>query len=342
MSPAPVFSIVVPTHNYGHYLPATLQSVFGQGRADVEVIVVDDASTDDTPEVVDAYGERVRSVRLEENVGPGRAWAIGLAQAAGTYVCKLDADDWQLPGYLDSVEAAFRSDSQVGMVVGGVLEYGEGNPVAMPKPVTAADATLAPDELRARLLRSFFFRMPAVCLRREALENHDLPNADLWLGHDWEYFLRVTRGWGCRLLAAPLAVYRMHRASVTRTAHRDDALRRDVALFLTLVREPANPAYLADPERAVFALGLAETYLKIAGGGGGVLRHPVRAAADLFFALRLAVSERPRNALPVARLAAWGVAEKVRRMLGPSSPGGGVPIEEILPVAAGPTGPGPL
>jgi glycosyltransferase involved in cell wall biosynthesis len=104
----PELSIVVPVHNVADYLAECLESILGQPGADVEVIAVDDASTDDSPAILEKYAAadpRLDVLRLEGNVGLGRARNVGIARASGRYLMFVDSDDALEPGALQAIAA---------------------------------------------------------------------------------------------------------------------------------------------------------------------------------------------------------------------------------------------
>jgi GT2 family glycosyltransferase len=88
----PLFSVIIPAFNRATLIGQTLQSVLSQEAPDLEVIVVDDGSTDGTPDVVRGFGDRVKLLH-QENKGPGAARNLGLKAATGEYVAFLDSDD---------------------------------------------------------------------------------------------------------------------------------------------------------------------------------------------------------------------------------------------------------
>jgi hypothetical protein len=92
----PLFSIIIPAYNRAGLIEIALRSVLAQRRDDLEIIVVDDGSTDATLEVLGAYGDRIRVLR-QANKGPGAARNAGLAAATGEYAAFLDSDDVWLP-----------------------------------------------------------------------------------------------------------------------------------------------------------------------------------------------------------------------------------------------------
>ncbi|HEY3188694.1 MAG TPA: glycosyltransferase family A protein, partial [Solirubrobacteraceae bacterium] len=85
-------SIIVPCHNGARFLADALDSALAQTHPAIEVIVVDDGSTDDTPAILARYAGRVRALR-QQNRGPSAARNVALAVAPGDYVAFLDADD---------------------------------------------------------------------------------------------------------------------------------------------------------------------------------------------------------------------------------------------------------
>jgi len=91
-SDSELVSIVIPAYNYAKYLPTAIDSALGQNYPAIEVIVIDDGSTDETPRVGAAYGEKIRYIR-QTNAGLSAARNRGLAEARSEYVVLLDADD---------------------------------------------------------------------------------------------------------------------------------------------------------------------------------------------------------------------------------------------------------
>jgi glycosyltransferase involved in cell wall biosynthesis len=96
MTELPLASIVISSHNYGRYLPHAIDRALGQTHARTEVIVVDDGSTDDSWEVIAAYGERVLPIR-KDNGGQASALNAGYRASRGDVVFIVDSDDFLLP-----------------------------------------------------------------------------------------------------------------------------------------------------------------------------------------------------------------------------------------------------
>jgi glycosyltransferase involved in cell wall biosynthesis len=108
-------SVVVPTHNRARIVGAAIQSVLAQTYQNVEVIVVDDGSTDDTRSVVERYGPRVRYL-YQPNSGVSSARNLGFANARGEFIALLDSDDEFLPWKLEAQVRLLQAHPDVGMV----------------------------------------------------------------------------------------------------------------------------------------------------------------------------------------------------------------------------------
>src|SRR3990172_8271100 len=95
----PLVTVVIPSHNYARYVGDAVQSVLAQTYVPVEVIVVDDGSTDDTLQVLARFGDRIRVLRLPGH-GVAHARNAGLRAAMGEFIVFVDADDVLLPDAL--------------------------------------------------------------------------------------------------------------------------------------------------------------------------------------------------------------------------------------------------
>lgn len=113
-------SLIVPLHNVAAYLPQTLESIAAQDFKDLEVILVEDGSTDETASIAREYVARHTTWQLIEQPQQGVSVArnVGTAQASGHYVAYLDGDDWLMPHALSTLYAA-SEEGAVDMVQGG-------------------------------------------------------------------------------------------------------------------------------------------------------------------------------------------------------------------------------
>lgn len=111
---SPLVSIIINNYNYGRFIPAAIDSALNQTYPNIEVIVVDDGSTDNSRDVISSYGGRITAL-LKENGGQGSAFNAGFAASAGDIILFLDADDIYLPRTVESA-VPFFTDSSVAKV----------------------------------------------------------------------------------------------------------------------------------------------------------------------------------------------------------------------------------
>jgi glycosyltransferase involved in cell wall biosynthesis len=143
-------SVIVNNYNYARFLPRALDSAFGQCGEAVEVIVVDDGSTDDSRAVIDRYADRARVV-LQENRGQKAAFNAGFSVATGDVVLFLDADDALGPATLSAVAKVFAEEPATARVVFRLAVIdGDGHETGACTP--SAALPLPRGDVRARVL----------------------------------------------------------------------------------------------------------------------------------------------------------------------------------------------
>jgi glycosyltransferase involved in cell wall biosynthesis len=122
----PLTSVIVPAYNYGRFLREAIESIQAQDVADLEILVVDNASTDDTQEVLASIHEpRMRIVTLEVNQGLSGAFNRAMQEVRGEYVAYLDADDRWRPGKLRRQLDLMESEPDVGVVFSNFAWFNE-------------------------------------------------------------------------------------------------------------------------------------------------------------------------------------------------------------------------
>lgn len=118
----PLVSIIIPAYNSGTYLRLTVESVLEQAHRPIEILIVDDGSTDDTPRTAQSFGPPVRLLQQAHSGHPATRNA-GIRAAAGEYIAFVDHDDlWSL-GKLESQLACFRNDAELDLVFGHAQNF---------------------------------------------------------------------------------------------------------------------------------------------------------------------------------------------------------------------------
>lgn len=121
----PRFSVVIPAYNREKLVGPTIDSVLAQTFTDYEIIVVDDGSTDGTPEVLRSYVTKIRAVR-QANQGPEVARDRGITMATGEYVALLDSDDLLWPHALETYDRIIRACHSPGLILGATTYFEDG------------------------------------------------------------------------------------------------------------------------------------------------------------------------------------------------------------------------
>ncbi len=289
-------SAVVPAYNRAATLPEALDSALAQEGVPFEVVVVDDGSTDATPEVLARYGDRIR-VHRQANAGQSAAVNRGVEMARGDLVALLDSDDAWLPGKLARQVPMLDSDASAGMLYAAVdFMDAEGRAVPDPRPPRKTPS----GGILGALLEGNFIRTPTVLLRRALFLEAGGYDPDLRCVNDWDLWLRIATFHRVLRDPVPSARYRLHGDQAVR-------LRRRLAEERVAVLERHLPRleHEGAPHAAKARRCLAVRCLKLARLD---LREDRRGEADRLI-------ERAVALVPRLRLSAWRIriAERLRR-----------------------------
>ena len=200
-------SVVIPTYNLAHFLPEAVASVRAQGWPDIEIIVVDDGSTDETPALLERLArEGVRCFR-QENAGAASARNRGIREAQQEWVAFLDADDFWLAGKLAAQFEALEKKPSARFSYTDVVLCGEG------RAETALECGTTDRPLLPQLLEGNLFATPTVLARRDCFDRVGLFETRLRTGEDWDMWMRLAAHFECVRVARPLATVRADAAT---------------------------------------------------------------------------------------------------------------------------------
>lgn len=212
----PDISVVIPAFNAEAHLPEAIASMQQQTLQNIEIIVIDDGSTDNTYELVrrlQTLDPRIVFLSSGENRGVAHARNLGMQAAKGRFIALLDADDIAMPHRLERQYAHFASHPTVHAVGSAVLLMNDGG-VTDPRPVRPL---CAPRDVRLQLALSCEFFMPSLMIRA----GKAFPRGRAFVSQrceDWDYICRFERTWGPGAVAnlpEPLVYYRRHEAQAT-------------------------------------------------------------------------------------------------------------------------------
>ena len=207
---APLVTILLATRDGSRFLPEALQGIDAQSYRPLELVAVDDGSTDSTGDILHAFADGRSWVRLlrAEGVGPARARAIAFETSRGSLIAIHDDDDWSRPDRIERQVAYLAAHPDVG-VVGSTAEI-----------IDEKGATLAPyrvpleeREIRRVLRRAPPFVNGSVLMRREAYEEAGGFRAPFRCAEDYDLWLRIPDRFGLANIAEPLYRWRLHGAN---------------------------------------------------------------------------------------------------------------------------------
>jgi glycosyltransferase involved in cell wall biosynthesis len=204
-------SAIIPTWNRADFVARAIQSALDQrlSSGEVEVIVVDDESTDNTPEIVRAF-ETVRYIR-QTNRREGAARNAGAAQASGAYLAFLDSDDYWLPGKLAGDVARFEAADQPALVYSRATNVDERE-----RSLGTRTLPTPQGDVFWPLAREAFMPMSTVAVRAEAFRTCNGFTEDRTLSGtaDWELWLRFAARWPIGFVDQTKTAIRVHTGSM--------------------------------------------------------------------------------------------------------------------------------
>ena len=208
----PRVSIIIPAYNQARFLAKAIESALGQTHSDLEVIVVDDGSPDNTAEVAARFdgSQNFKYVR-QANTGAAGARNRGIRESTGDYLCFLDADDYYVPEKVARQAAQLDADPSLGWVYCDFTTVDQaGRPIDEQAPIAKHERQLDGD-LFGSLMLSGYFPPHVVMIRRAVLDRVGLWEQEFGGHMDYELWLRVAgAGFNAGFIPEPLAVYRTH------------------------------------------------------------------------------------------------------------------------------------
>lgn len=216
-------SVIVPAFNVQAYVVEAVESALSQTYPEVEVVVVNDGSTDETAEVLAPLRGKITYVE-QPNQGPAAARNRALREARGEFIALLDGDDVMFPDRLERVIGLLEADARLGFATSDAyfLEDGSSGPRYYEE---LPGGFRAEDQPYWILDYNFVFGM--VVVRRELFDGHGAFDESLRTGEEWDVWIRfILGGERVGLVAEPLAYYRRRAGSLSRDPSQiiDDAL----------------------------------------------------------------------------------------------------------------------
>lgn len=208
-------SIIIPVYNSNIHLRRCLDSVLSQSYENIEIILIDDGSTDTSPQICDEYSHKYDNIKVYHisNGGASLARKYGMEMAEGDYLAFVDSDDYIAPNYISAMyDALARYDTKISCC--GVRVVYSNESIEFDK--TFSSMILEKDELMTRFFNYEFWGLPGALYHRSVFEDIVFPQATL--SEDYliktQMFLKERR---IALVESPLYVYEKHEGSLSNT-----------------------------------------------------------------------------------------------------------------------------
>jgi glycosyltransferase involved in cell wall biosynthesis len=253
----PKFSVVIPAYNAGRTLTAALQSVYSQSERDLEIIIVDDGSRDNTLAVATSEAQTDSRIKVISGSNRGAAGArnAGIEAAVGKYVAFLDADDIWLPKKLEEQLKVFESDDEVRSVRCGACLVDDELTIISSRPCYDSKDVL----LEILLFQNPSPWMSTLVVDRTVFSEIGVFDTSLEMIEDWEYAIRLARFGVMKSVEEPLALYRQHPGNRSKDwqAH----IRSGFQILEKLFNDPALPKRIRKERSRIYS----KFYLMICG-----------------------------------------------------------------------------
>lgn len=195
-------SVVITCHNYGRFLKECIDSVIAQTVPPKEIIVINDASDDDTEKIAKEYGNRIAYFAVDFHNGQ-KTRNFGLKRATGEYIFFLDADDYLKDRFVEEMQTVLKNDDTVHLIYSDYYKFTDANKMQGCHSI----------EYDYRLLENFnYIPLPSL-VRREEFEGFDI---NVKRFQDWDAWLTyLSDGKKAKRVAEPLYCVRMHGSNLT-------------------------------------------------------------------------------------------------------------------------------
>jgi glycosyltransferase involved in cell wall biosynthesis len=247
-------SAVIPTYNHGALVPEAVESALAQTWPNLEVIVVDDGSTDDTPARLARFGDRIRIIR-QDHLGPAVARNAGIRASRGEWIGFLDSDDLWMPEKIARCVAALEDSRDAGVAYTAVRinELDTGRKYPLPQ------YTMSGNLARDLFLECKGVNTSTLVVWRAALDKAGLFDEEFFRAQDWDLMVRLAEV--CDYVHVPetLTERRLHGGSLSVT-HQDLYAKYNLLVIQkALARRPDLYSGLASDSlsRAHFRFGMA-------------------------------------------------------------------------------------
>ncbi len=266
-------SVVIPTYNKADILPMAIESVLAQTHKNVEILIVDDGSTDNTEDVVTRYDSHVEYIRMNSNGGgPARPRNVGLRAASGDYIAFLDSDDLMLPAKLSEQADFLNAYRDMPLVFSDFRTYRTADDdepnfladhtdfQAMPKiPLRNNWYRVTSSLAYETLIPDTYIRPSSVMFRKSVVDDVGYFDETLSYSDDIDFFFRVARRFDIGFINSPLHIRQLNTG---KAVSRANILENRLRVYSKQRNIPKSPKATRDLDfylsKVLFSLGYVQ------------------------------------------------------------------------------------
>jgi GT2 family glycosyltransferase/radical SAM superfamily enzyme YgiQ (UPF0313 family)/Tfp pilus assembly protein PilF/glycosyltransferase involved in cell wall biosynthesis/SAM-dependent methyltransferase len=235
----PKISVVMSVYNGDKYLEKAIQSIMHQSFQDFEFIIIDDASTDSTTDILAKLTDpRCRIIRNHKNLGLTRSLNIGMSEAKGEFIARMDADDISLPHRLEIQYEFLRKNPEYSLVGSSFYSIDENGRTLSLVPVLTSD-----QEIRAGLQKQNWFGHGSVMMRKDAFMECVGYDEEFTYAQDYDLWLRIAEKFLVANIEEPLYSWRITPECISKNKESEQQK------FAQLARTKAQSRYLYSSQR---------------------------------------------------------------------------------------------
>lgn len=215
----PLVSVIVPVYNSEKTIIETLTSIFSQDYGNIEIIVINDGSTDRTKEILEQHKDKLKIID-QTNSGAAVARTRGIKQAQGKYIAFIDADDLWVPWKIRTQVGYIEQHQEIGMVFNKWILLNDASDTLPTAPQDSIALNCIEEEnsgwLYTRLLMECVVHTSSVLIAKRICDEVGEFDPSLRLGEDYDYWLRVSQVTQIMKLKSVLSAYRIHADNITK------------------------------------------------------------------------------------------------------------------------------
>lgn len=228
-------SVIIPTYNDELYISDAVNSVLEQTYKNIEIIIIDDGSTDKTKDIINTYNNKHINYLFQENKGAASARNIGLKKATGKYITFLDADDLWLKTKIEKQIKILKKFNYYSFVYTDAIFVDKYKNMIYNYP---RKIKIMSGNILFNFIKDYFLLLPTIMLRSKCISKVGLFDENLKVGEDFDFLLRLTKFYKGYGINKKLYIRRVHEKSLSRQDYKNDSV-NDIKILKNFINK--NP-----------------------------------------------------------------------------------------------------